>query len=106
MLEPHVPEELTSYIVEAYVALRAQSGAEADNGDQVTNGRRFIVLILHESARDTGVLRCGKPTRGAGCLFVLRDNPPIHGDGYQVYRAHPQREIDAQGRWIQVMYAC
>lgn len=35
MLEPHVPEELTSYIVEAYVALRAQSGQDAKNGDQV-----------------------------------------------------------------------
>lgn len=35
MLEPHVPEDLTSYIVEAYVALRAQSGQDAKNGDQV-----------------------------------------------------------------------
>ena len=35
MLEPHVPEELTSYIVEAYVALREQSGLDAKNGDQV-----------------------------------------------------------------------
>ena len=36
MLEPHVPEDLTSYIVEAYVALRAQSGQDAQNGDQVS----------------------------------------------------------------------
>lgn len=36
MLEPHVPEDLTSYIVEAYVALRAQSGQDAKNGDQVS----------------------------------------------------------------------
>lgn len=35
MLEPHVPEDLTSYIVEAYVALRAESGQDAKNGDQV-----------------------------------------------------------------------
>ena len=38
MLEPHVPEDLTSYIVEAYVALRAQSGQDAKNGDQVSLG--------------------------------------------------------------------
>lgn len=38
MLEPHVPEDLTSYIVEAYVALRAQSGQDAKNGDQVSRG--------------------------------------------------------------------
>lgn len=35
MLDPYVPEELTSYIVEAYVSLRAQSGLDAENGDQV-----------------------------------------------------------------------
>lgn len=55
MLEPHVPEELTSYIVEAYVALRAQSGAEANNGDQVTDVQQFIVLILNASVHDMGV---------------------------------------------------
>lgn len=38
MLDPYVPEELTSYIVEAYVALRTQSGVDAKNGDQVQSG--------------------------------------------------------------------
>lgn len=38
MLEPYVPEELTSYIVEAYVTLRAESGQDAKNGDQAREG--------------------------------------------------------------------
>lgn len=40
MLEPYVPEELTSYIVEAYVTLRAESGQDAKNGDQASKGVR------------------------------------------------------------------
>lgn len=49
MLEPHVPEELTSYIVEAYVALRAQSGQDAKNGDQVSHVGVRVVLVLVSS---------------------------------------------------------
>lgn len=40
MLEPYVPEELTSYIVEAYVTLRAESGQDAKNGDQARESAR------------------------------------------------------------------
>ncbi|CAN0344498.1 unnamed protein product [Pylaiella littoralis] len=49
MLEPHVPEELTSYIVEAYVALRAQSGQDAKNGDQTIMTARQLLSILRLS---------------------------------------------------------
>lgn len=49
MLEPHVPEELTSYIVEAYVALRAQSGLDAQNGDQTIMTARQLLSILRLS---------------------------------------------------------
>ncbi|CAM9138721.1 unnamed protein product [Ectocarpus sp. 12 AP-2014] len=49
MLEPHVPEELTSYIVEAYVALRAQSGQDAKNGDQTVMTARQLLSILRLS---------------------------------------------------------
>ena len=52
MLEPYVPEELTSYIVEAYVALRAESGQDAKNGDQASarawggGGRHLCFVCL------------------------------------------------------------
>ncbi|CAM9334782.1 unnamed protein product [Choristocarpus tenellus] len=49
MVEPYIPQELTSYIVEAYVSLRAQSGSDAKNGDQTIMTARQLLSILRLS---------------------------------------------------------
>lgn len=60
MLEPHVPEDLTSYIVEAYVALRAQSGQDAKNGDQVSLGAAAAADKRQACVREEHVEVCVK----------------------------------------------
>jgi DNA replication licensing factor MCM7 len=45
-IEPHVPEELTSYIVETYVELRADSGGDQQSGQQHSSKARGDQTVI------------------------------------------------------------